>query len=64
MITEQNKDFMRRFLQASVASDQAEYKELLAPDFVAHLLGGPQNRRRFYNTTTFSTWLSATGSYQ
>jgi steroid delta-isomerase-like uncharacterized protein len=53
MITEQTKDFMRRFLEASVASDQAEYKELLAPDFVAHLLGGPQNREAFLQHNNF-----------
>jgi steroid delta-isomerase-like uncharacterized protein len=47
MTTEQNKSFMRRFVEASVASDQTAYKELLAPDFVAHLLGGPQNREAF-----------------
>jgi steroid delta-isomerase-like uncharacterized protein len=47
MTTEQNKALMRRFLEASVASDQAALKELLAPDFVAHLPGGPQNREGF-----------------
>jgi len=47
MTTEQSKSFMRRFVEASVASDPATYKELLAPDFVAHLLGGPQNREAF-----------------
>ena len=38
---------MRRFLEASVASDQTAFKELLASDFVAHLAGGPQNRETF-----------------
>lgn len=47
MTTEQNKALMRRFLEASVASDQATYEELLAPDFVAHFPGGPQNRGVF-----------------
>ncbi len=47
MTSEQIKAFMRRFLEASVTSDQASYKELLAPDFVAHLLEGPQNRELF-----------------
>ena len=47
MTGEQNKDFMHRFIEASVASDQAAYKELLAADFVAHLPGGPQNGEVF-----------------
>jgi predicted ester cyclase len=53
MTTEQNKDFMRRLLAASIAGDQADYKELLAPDFVAHLLGGPQNREGFLQHNNF-----------
>jgi len=47
MTTEENKALMRRVLEASVGSDQAAFKELLAPDFVAHLPGGPQNREAF-----------------
>jgi len=47
MTSEQNKDFMRRFIEASVASDQSAYKELLAPDFMAHLPGSPQNGEVF-----------------
>jgi steroid delta-isomerase-like uncharacterized protein len=47
MTTEQNKALMRRFLEAAVASDQAALKELLAPDYVAHLPGGRQNREGF-----------------
>ena len=47
MSTEQIKALMHRFLEASVASDQAIFKEFLAPDFVAHIPGGPQNREMF-----------------
>ena len=38
---------MRRFLEASVANDEAAFKELMAPDFVAHIPGGPANREAF-----------------
>ncbi len=51
MTSEQNKALMRSFLEASVAGDQAALKELLAPDFVAHLPGGPQNREGFLQFT-------------
>lgn len=47
MTAEQNKALMRRFLEATVASDQTALKELLAPDFVAHIPGGLQNRDGF-----------------
>ncbi len=47
MSTEQNKAIARRFVEASVASDQTPLKELLAPDFVAHQPGGTQNREAF-----------------
>jgi steroid delta-isomerase-like uncharacterized protein len=47
MTTEQNKAIARRFLEAVGASDQARLKELLAPDFVAHQPGGPQNSQAF-----------------
>lgn len=47
MSTEQNKAVARRFVEASVASDQVPVKELLAPDFVAHHPGGTQNRQAF-----------------
>jgi steroid delta-isomerase-like uncharacterized protein len=47
MSTEQNKALARRFLEASVASDQAAFMDLLAPDFVAHLAAGPQDREAF-----------------
>lgn len=47
MTTDQNKALMRRFLEASIADDQAAFKELLAPSFVAHIPGGPQNRETF-----------------
>ncbi len=53
MTTEQNKSFMHRFVEASVASDPTSYKELLAPDFVAHLAGGPQNRDAFLQHNNF-----------
>jgi predicted ester cyclase len=53
MTTEQNKSFMRRFVEASVASDPTTYKEMIAPDFVAHLAGGPQNRDTFLQHNNF-----------
>jgi steroid delta-isomerase-like uncharacterized protein len=53
MTIEQNKTFMRRFVEASIASDPTSYEELLAPDFVAHLLGGPQNREAFLQHNNF-----------
>ena len=49
MTIEQNKAIARRFFEAFEANDQADYKELLAPDFVAHQAGapGPLNREEF-----------------
>jgi len=47
MTIDENKDFMRRFLKASIANDSAAFKELMAPDFVAHVPGGPKNRDGF-----------------
>lgn len=47
MTTEQNKALVRRFVEASIASDQGAFKEMLSPDFVAHLATGPQNREVF-----------------
>lgn len=47
MSTEQNKILMRRFLEASVDSDETAFKALLAPDLVAHIPGGPANREAF-----------------
>jgi len=47
MSTEENKALMRRFLEASVNQDEAAFKELLAPDFVAHIPGGPADRDAF-----------------
>jgi steroid delta-isomerase-like uncharacterized protein len=47
MTIEQNKAIVRRFLEATVASDQDRLKELLAPDFVAHQPEGLQNRQAF-----------------
>jgi len=44
---EQSKDFMRRFLEASVGKDPAAFKELMAPGFVAHVPGGPKDREGF-----------------
>lgn len=43
----QNKAIVRRFAEASVASDQTAFQEMLSPDFVAHLATGPQNREVF-----------------
>ena len=47
MSTEGLKALVRRFLEASVADDQTAIMELLAPDFVAHIPGGPQYREGF-----------------
>lgn len=47
MTTEQGKDFMRRFLEASVSGDTAAFQEFLAPDIVAHVSGGPRKRDEF-----------------
>jgi steroid delta-isomerase-like uncharacterized protein len=47
MTTEQNKAVARRFLDASVAGDPANFKDLLSSDFVAHLATGPINREVF-----------------
>src|SRR5690606_29506390 len=42
----ENKALMRRFLEASIAADQAAFKNSMAPDFVAHVNGG-QDREAF-----------------
>ena len=47
MKTDDHKEYMRRFLEASVGKDSAAFKELMAPDFVAHVAGGPKNRDGF-----------------
>ena len=47
MSTEENKALMRRFLEASVSTDEAALRELLASDFVAHIPSGPANREAF-----------------
>lgn len=47
MTTEQIKAIARRFLDAAVAVDPANFKDLLSPDFVAHLATGPANREVF-----------------
>jgi len=47
MTTEQNKAIARRLIEASATADQGILKELLAPDFVAHQPGGPQDRQAF-----------------
>ena len=53
MTTEENKDFMRRFLDASTAKDSIGFKELMAPDFVAPVPGGPKNREGFVQHISF-----------
>lgn len=47
MSTEENKALMRHFLEASVSPDKAAFKELMAPDFVAHIPSGPANREAY-----------------
>ena len=52
MTAEQNKAAIRRFLEAA-ASGPAAVKELLAPDFVAHLPSGPANQEGFLQQINF-----------
>lgn len=47
MSNDELRAYMQGFLQASVADDQTAFRELLAPDFVANIPGGPQNREGF-----------------
>lgn len=47
MSIDENKTLVRRFIEESGNIDQTAYKEMMAPDFVAHLAGGPQNRDTF-----------------
>ena len=47
MSTEQNKEVIRRFSDASVVNDRQELEELLAPDFVIHQADGPGNREGY-----------------
>lgn len=42
----QNKTLMRRYLEASIASDQTDFRGMLATDFVAHV-GGALDREAF-----------------
>lgn len=53
MSTEENKALMRRFLEASTASDPTIYRELMAPDFVAHIPSGPANREAYLQHNAF-----------
>jgi steroid delta-isomerase-like uncharacterized protein len=47
MTTGQNKAIVRRFIEASIASDPAPLKELLAADFVAYIPTGAADREAF-----------------
>lgn len=47
MSLKQNKNLARRFMEISGANDQANLKELLAKDFVAHQTYTTQNREEF-----------------
>jgi steroid delta-isomerase-like uncharacterized protein len=59
MTTEQMKEFMRRFLNASVGKDANAFMELMAPDFVAHVGDGPKNRAGFVqHMSVFNTSFS------
>jgi steroid delta-isomerase-like uncharacterized protein len=42
----ENKNLVRRYLEAAAASDQTAFKALMAPDFVAHV-NGRQDRDTF-----------------
>jgi len=41
MGAEENKAVMREFLEASASDNVARIRDLLAPDFIAHLAAGP-----------------------
>jgi steroid delta-isomerase-like uncharacterized protein len=59
MTGEQNKAFVSRFVEASIASDLADFKEMLSPTFVAHLRGGPVGREAYLqHTSVFNTAFS------
>lgn len=53
MSTVEPTDFMGRFLQASIARETADFMEFMAPDFVAHVPGGPKNREGFVQHMRF-----------
>jgi steroid delta-isomerase-like uncharacterized protein len=46
-LQDQNKALVRRFIEESGKNDQTVYREMMAPDFVAHLAFGPQDRETF-----------------
>ena len=54
MGAEENKAVMRELLEASAANNAARLRELLAPDFIAHLAVGPVGLDAFleHNTIT------------
>jgi len=59
MSTEQNKTLVRRFLDASIASDSSALRERLASDFMAHIPSGPTNREGFLqHNSVFATAFS------
>jgi steroid delta-isomerase-like uncharacterized protein len=58
-LQEQNKALVRRFIEESGNVDQAAYREMMAPDFVAHLAFGPQDRETFLmHSSAFATAFS------
>lgn len=53
MTSEQNKTLVRRYIEASIDSDPTAFKELLAPDFIAHLPAGAKDRDAFVQHNSF-----------
>ena len=53
MTPQSNTNLMLRYLEASTSEDTAAFKELLAPDFVAHVPGGPKNRDGFLEHNSY-----------
>lgn len=47
MSAEKKKAIARRFIEVAASADEVRLKEVLAPDFVAHQPGGPQDRHAF-----------------
>ena len=47
MTTDASKDFMHQFLDASTGKNSAAFMEVMSPDFITHIPGGPKNREGF-----------------
>jgi predicted ester cyclase len=47
MSSEENKELMRRFLEASMSPDEKAFEALMAPEFVAHIPSGRVDRQAY-----------------